>query len=169
MHGVHLRARRAAALNTITVTDTWFPQLRDVAPADVQPQLDIYTEAMTAGGFEEELNGFAVTSFAAILELSEIMKAIGAEVTPEALIGGLENASDIPGFMRPNGSCRTEIWPSEPATCRASLLFLEVVRRGRSAHPNASLLATTSSTSRASPSDLALTLTMPSPGGAGDA
>ncbi len=60
-------------MNTITVTDTWFPQLRDVAPAAVQPQLDIYTEAMTAGGHEAEINGFAVTSFAAIMELSGIM------------------------------------------------------------------------------------------------
>ena len=128
-----------AALNTITVTDTWFPQLRDVAPAAVQPQLDIYTEAMTAGGNEAELNGFAVTSFAAIMELSGIMTDIGAEVTAESLTAALGEAGEIPGFMRPDGSCRTDIWPSEPATCRASLLFLQV-NAGADGAPERTLL-----------------------------
>ena len=128
-----------AALNTITVTDTWFPQLRDVAPAAVQPQLDIYSEAMTAGGNEAELNGFAVTSFAAIMELSGIMTDIGAEVTAESLTAALGEASEIPGFMRPDGSCRTDVWPSEPATCRASLLFLQV-NAGADGAPERTLL-----------------------------
>lgn len=116
-----------AALNTITVIDTWIPDLREDAPAEIQEELDVYADAMTAAGHEEDMNSFAAASFATMMELAEILRTVDGAVTAESATAALEAATDVPGFMREDASCRTELWPSEPASCRAALLFLRVV------------------------------------------
>lgn len=115
-----------AALNTLTVASVWFPEQADTAPDEIKAQLDTYTTAMKAAGHEDEINSFAADSFAATIELSTIIGTIDGPVTAESLTAALNKANDLPGFMREGLHCRSNVWPSEPAACRAALLPLTV-------------------------------------------
>jgi branched-chain amino acid transport system substrate-binding protein len=116
-----------AALNTLAVSSTWYPSFRETAPDDIVEDIDLYTEAMTAAGYEDSLNSFATASFATMMELYEVMKGIDGDVSAETLQTALSGASNSPGFLRDELKCGTELWPSESSVCRATLLILEVV------------------------------------------
>ena len=116
----------AAALNTLTVSSTWYPAQGDSAPAEIKAQLDTYSAAMEAAGHEDSINTFAVGSFATMMELAQVLETVDGPVTAVSLAAALNEATDMPGFMREGLHCRTNLWPSEPSTCRASLLSLTV-------------------------------------------
>jgi branched-chain amino acid transport system substrate-binding protein len=115
------------AIGVYTQADQWIPDSVGDAPAEVQEQMQIYIDAMTAAGHEDIINTFAESAFAVWMELSVILEGIEGTIDGPAVQEALSNANDSPGFLGPNLKCGTAPWPTEPANCRADIMLLEVV------------------------------------------
>ncbi|MFT3854061.1 MAG: ABC transporter substrate-binding protein [Ilumatobacteraceae bacterium] len=116
------------ALNTLSVSSTWYPSQRAEAPPQIQQQLDEYSAAMTAAGHGDSLDTLAAHSFATMTELATVMKGIDGPVTAATLKDALQAATDGPGYMRDDFHCRSNVVPAEPSACRSTILVLHVER-----------------------------------------
>ena len=122
----------AQAANTLGDWPYYFPSVAADAPTTAQAQLKTYQAAMVADGHAGAVQGFAGASFATMVELSEVMKAISGPVTATGLKTALQHA-DVPGFTGPNINCAARAIPSEPASCNAETLQYKVVASGSGA------------------------------------
>ncbi len=115
------------AANTLAVWPYYFPQLYSVAPPAIKRQIKIYEKYMISAGHKKALNGYATSSFASMVELSEVMKNVSGTVTGSSLLAALKTAN-VPGFMGPPVDCASHPFgTTEPAACNAKVLLLKVV------------------------------------------
>ena len=115
------------SVGVYTQADQWIPDTVADAPPEVQAQMKIYTDAMTAAGHTDIINTFAESAFAVWMELRTILEGIEGPIDGKAVMNALSNAKDSPGFLGPNLHCGTAPWPTEPANCSAGIMLLEVV------------------------------------------
>ena len=112
---------------TVAVSAVWTPDLRQYAPKDVQPRLDIYADAMKASKHSDIVNSWGASrSFSGWMTLAQILGGINGPVTASSAKTALQTA-DLPGYLGPDVHCGKKVWPSEPAVCSAEELLVRIV------------------------------------------
>ncbi len=117
------------AAGVYTQGDLYFPDTREYAPADIQERLDVYSEQMTAAGYADQLNSFAVAPYSAWFEMRPILESIDGEITAEAVTDAFTNAGPTPGWLGPDLSCGGAPWPSEYSHCSAGIVVWQIGTR----------------------------------------
>ena len=118
-----------AAVGAYTQSDLYFPDTYDSAPPEIQERLDEYSELMTAAGYGDALNSFAVAAYSAWFEMRPILESITGEITAEAVTEAFANAGPTPGWLGPDLNCGGSPWPSEYSNCSASIAVWQVEQR----------------------------------------
>jgi branched-chain amino acid transport system substrate-binding protein len=125
----YIQALGKDSIGTFTHIDVWTPDSRPYAPAAVQAQLDQYAGDMQASGHADQVNSYGQTTYAAALELGEILKTIPAStpITNESITAALDSAKGIKGVMGGDLDCTKHAFVTEPRSCRGTIMVYEVV------------------------------------------
>jgi branched-chain amino acid transport system substrate-binding protein len=115
-----------AAAGTYVFTDLYAPDTRELAPPEIQENLDLYEQAMTDAGHEDLIGGFANAPFSSMFELKAILETIDGPVTSQAVIDAFHAATSSPGFLGSDLHCGQPPVPSEPSHCRGDYLAFEI-------------------------------------------
>ncbi len=118
------------AAGIVTQPRLWVPLAKDSAPAEVQEQLDVFADAMASVGYENELSSRSIYTFAAIVNIAEILSGSGAEITSGTVTEAFKAVEDFPSFAGPTVTCDGEQWPGVATTCNAQAIFFEVQEDG---------------------------------------
>lgn len=122
----YIKADGDAAKNTYTISPTYLPAVAKDASAAFQKNLGIYTKYMKAAGHGSDLNSSATSSFSAMVELGEVMKAQTGKITGKSMLAALPTAK-VPGFLGDDVNCATTAFKADRTSCVTGLLVLKVV------------------------------------------
>ena len=86
---VYINLLGEAALGTYTQGDQWIPSIQQFAPPEIAERLEAFREHMTAAGYANMIDGFAVAPYSAWRELEFILETIEGPITPESIIAAL--------------------------------------------------------------------------------
>ena len=117
----------AAAVGTYTQSDVFFPSTASQAPSDVQAQIAEYVEAMTAAGYEDHIEGFAVAPYSSWRAIELILEQIEGPITAETVTEAFRTSGDVPGWFGATHRCGQAPWPTETSACRAEIAVWQVV------------------------------------------
>lgn len=115
-----------AAVGAYAQGDLYFPEVRQFAPPEIQARLDDYVDQMTAAGYEDQINGFAVAPYSAWFEMREILETIDGEITAAAVDAAFENAGETGGWLGPDLRCGEAPWPAEASHCGSEIIVWQV-------------------------------------------
>ncbi|MGY1716527.1 ABC transporter substrate-binding protein [Geodermatophilus sp. SYSU D01106] len=124
------------AAGAIVQPRLWVPRSYDNAPAEVQEELDAFSEAMEAVGYEDELSARSLYSFAGIVNLATILDEMDGEITAQAVTDAMKGVQDFKTFLGPEVTCDGEQWPGRPGACSHEAIFFEVQDDGTLAPVN---------------------------------
>ncbi len=116
----------ADAAGIVTQPRLWVPLAKDSAPAEVQEQLDTFAEAMEAVGYGDELSSRSIYTFAAIVNIAQVLSKTDGEITASAVTDAFKALKDFPTFAGPTVTCDGQQWPGVATTCNAQAIFFEV-------------------------------------------
>ena len=119
----------AAAIGTYTQSDVYFPSTAASAPPEIQAQIAEYVELMTAAGYEDHIEGFAVAPYSAWRAMEIILERIEGPVTAEAVLHAFKNAGETPGWFGPNHRCGEAPWPAESSACKSEIAVWQIAER----------------------------------------
>jgi len=119
------------AVGVQTYSDYWLPSVAEAAPPEKQQEIQAYVDAMTAAGYEDEIDGYAGFTFTAAVTFARAMNAqpIDGEIDGSVILKTMTSAKDIDGFMRDRMMCGGTAWPGE-TSCGTSVLIYEVIEGG---------------------------------------
>lgn len=117
----------AAAVGTYTQSDVFFPSTASQAPPEVQAQLAEYVDAMTAAGYEDHIEGFAVAPYSSWRAIELILEQIEGPITAETVTEAFRTSGDVPGWFGATHRCGQVPWPTETSACRAEIAVWQVV------------------------------------------
>ena len=126
----------ADAAGIVTQPRLWVPLAKDSAPAEIQEQLDVFQKSMKAVGHGEELSSRSLYTFAALVNIANILNAAGGEVTAETVTETFKGVKDFASFAGPTVTCDGNQWPGVATTCNAQAIFFEVQDDGTLAPVN---------------------------------
>lgn len=115
-----------AAVGTYAQGDLYFPEVRQFAPPEIQSRLDDYVEQMTAAGYEDQINGFAVAPYSGWFEMREILETIEGDITAASVDDAFENAGPTAGWLGPDLRCGEAPWPAESSHCGSEIIVWQV-------------------------------------------
>ena len=119
----------AAAIGTYTQSDVFFPSTAAFAPPGIQAQIAEYVELMTAAGYEDHIEGFAVAPYTAWRAMEIILERIEGPITAEAVLHAFKNAGETPGWFGPNHRCGEAPWPAESSACKSEIAVWQIAER----------------------------------------
>ncbi|MET0931033.1 MAG: ABC transporter substrate-binding protein [Aeromicrobium sp.] len=121
----------AQAEGAALLTRAWVPKTKTYAPADVQKQLDAFETSMKNVGKEADINSIrAVSVFAGLVTLSDVLGDISGDVTAKSVTTQLEGLKDFPAFLQGTITCDGKAWASSPGACSSQVLYVEVQKDG---------------------------------------
>ena len=115
-----------AAVGTYTQSDVYFPSTAAFAPPQIQENLANYVEEMTAAGYADHIEGFAVAPYSAWREMEFILEKIEGLITSASVIDAFNNAGETPGWFGANLRCGMAPWPSETSHCGSSIAVWQI-------------------------------------------
>ena len=115
-----------AAIGTYTQSDVFFPSTAAQAPPEIQERLATYVEEMTAAGYADHIEGFAVAPYSAWREIEFILEMIEGPITGESVRDAFANAGETPGWFGPNLRCGQAPWPAESSHCGSQIAVWQV-------------------------------------------
>ncbi|WP_419914093.1 ABC transporter substrate-binding protein [Candidatus Poriferisodalis sp.] len=118
-----------AAIGAYTQSDVFFPSTAEFAPPEIQAQIAEYVELMTAAGYEDHIEGFAVAPYSAWRAMEIILERIEGPMTSEAVLHAFKNAGETPGWFGPNHRCGEEPWPAETSACKSEIAVWQIAER----------------------------------------
>ncbi|MFD3813015.1 ABC transporter substrate-binding protein [Rhodococcus sp. NPDC058639] len=118
------------AAGIVTQPRLWVPLAKESAPAEVQEQLDVFADAMDAVGYGDELSSRSIYTFAAIVNIAQILSEHGGEITAGTVTDAFKAVKDFPSFAGPTVTCDGQQWPGVATTCNAQAIFFEVQEDG---------------------------------------
>ena len=118
-----------AALGTYTQGDQWNPSIQQFAPPEIAERLEAFREDMTAAGYANMIDGFAVAPYSAWRELEFILETIEGPITAESIIAAFGNAGETPGWFGPNLRCGQAPWPAESSHCTSEIMVWQIQER----------------------------------------
>ncbi|MGY1810969.1 ABC transporter substrate-binding protein [Blastococcus sp. SYSU D00669] len=104
----------------------WVPLSYDNAPAEVQEELDAFSNAMEQVGYEDELSARSLYSFAGLVNLANILNDLDGEITAESVNTAMQAVADFKTFLGPEVTCDGEQWPGRPGACSHEAIFFQV-------------------------------------------
>ena len=116
----------SGAAGAIVQPRLWVPLTYDNAPADVQEDLDAFTEAMEAIDKGDQLSARSLYSFALVMNLVDVLETIDGDITPDTVRTAMQSLVDFPTFAGPEVTCDGEQWPGLPSSCSREAIFFEV-------------------------------------------
>ena len=117
----------AQGAGIVTQPRLWVPLAKDSAPPKVQEELDVFEKSMRAVGHDEELSSRSLYTFAALVNIANILNAAPAgEITKESVTAAFEKVTDFESFAGPTVTCDGKQWPGIATTCNAQAIFFEV-------------------------------------------
>ncbi|MEE2056500.1 ABC transporter substrate-binding protein [Rhodococcus artemisiae] len=119
----------ADAAGIVTQPRLWVPLAKDSAPAEVQEQLDTFADSMDAVGYGDELSSRSIYTFAALVNIAEILSG-SEEITTTTVTDTFKGLRDFPTFAGPSVTCDGQQWPGVATTCNAQAIFFEVQEDG---------------------------------------
>ncbi len=119
----------AAAIGTYTQSDVFFPSTAEFASPEIQAQIAEYVDLMTAAGYEDHIEGFAVAPYSAWRAMEIILERIEGPVTGESVLHAFKNAGETPGWFGPNHRCGEEPWPAESSACKSAIGVWQVAEK----------------------------------------
>ncbi|WP_167736505.1 ABC transporter substrate-binding protein [Nocardioides sp. 1609] len=114
------------AAGAIVQPRLWVPKSYDNAPEEIQTQLDEFSEAMEAVGYEDELSARSLYSFAGIINLATILNDIDGDITNTSVDEAMKSLKDFQTYLGPKVTCDGEQWPGRPGACSSEGIFFEV-------------------------------------------
>ena len=126
---VYINLLGEAALGTYTQGDQWIPSIQQFAPPEIAERLEAFREDMTAAGYANMIDGFAVAPYSAWRELEFILETIEGPITPESVIAAFGNAGETPGWFGPNLRCGQAPWPAESSHCTSEIMVWQIQER----------------------------------------
>ncbi|WP_420625634.1 ABC transporter substrate-binding protein [Candidatus Poriferisodalis sp.] len=126
---VYINLLGPAALGTYTQGDQWSPSIQQFAPPEIAERLEAFREDMTAAGYANMIDGFAVAPYSAWRELEFILETIEGPITPESVIAAFGNAGETPGWFGPNLRCGQAPWPAESSHCTSEIMVWQIQER----------------------------------------
>ena len=126
---VYINLLGPAALGTYTQGDQWIPSIQQFAPPEIAERLEAFREHMTAAGYENMIDGFAVAPYSAWRELEFILETIEGPITAESIIAAFGNAGETPGWFGPNLRCGQAPWPAESSHCTSEIMVWQIQER----------------------------------------
>ena len=124
------------AAGAIVQPRLWVPRSYDNAPAEVQEELDAFSAAMEAVGYEDELSARSLYSFAGIVNLANILNELDGDITAQSVTDAMKAVQDFKTFLGPEVTCDGEQWPGRPGACSHQAIFFEVQDDGTLAPVN---------------------------------
>ena len=118
-----------AAIGTYTQSDVFFPSTAEFASPEIQAQLAEYADLMTAAGYEDHIEGFAVAPYSAWRAMEIILERIEGPVTGESVLHAFKNAGETPGWFGSNHRCGEEPWPAESSACKSAIAVWQVAEK----------------------------------------
>jgi branched-chain amino acid transport system substrate-binding protein len=118
-----------AALGTYTQSDVFFPSTAEYASPEIQAQIAEYVELMTAAGYEDHIEGFAVAPYSAWRAIEIILETIEGPITGESVLDAFRNAGETPGWFGPNHQCGQEPWPAATSACKSAIAVWQVAEK----------------------------------------
>ena len=118
-----------AAIGTYTQSDVFFPSTAEFAPPEIQAQIAEYVELMTAAGYEDHIEGFAVAPYTAWRAMEIILERIEGPMTSDAVLHAFKNAGETPGWFGPNHRCGEAPWPAETSACKSEIAVWQIAER----------------------------------------
>ena len=114
----------------------WVPRSYDNAPAEVQEELDAFSAAMEAVGYEDELSARSLYSFAGIVNLATILNDMDGDITAQSVTDAMKAVEGFKTFLGPEVTCDGQQWPGRPGACSHQAIFFEVQDDGSLAPVN---------------------------------
>ena len=115
-----------AAIGTYTQSDVYFPSTAAFAPPEIQERLANYVDEMTAAGYADHIEGFAVAPYSAWREIEFILEKIEGPITGESVRDAFANAGETTGWFGPNLRCGQAPWPAESSHCASQIAVWQV-------------------------------------------
>ena len=124
------------AAGAIVQPRLWVPRSYDNAPAEVQEELDAFSAAMEAVGYEDELSARSLYSFAGIVNLATILDEMDGDITAQSVTDAMKAVEGFKTFLGPEVTCDGQQWPGRPGACSHEAIFFEVQDDGSLAPVN---------------------------------
>jgi branched-chain amino acid transport system substrate-binding protein len=124
------------AAGAIVQPRLWVPRSYDNAPAEVQEELDAFSSAMEAVGYEDELSARSLYSFAGIVNLANILNEMDGDITAQSVTDAMKAVEGFKTFLGPEVTCDGQQWPGRPGACSHEAIFFEVQDDGTLAPVN---------------------------------
>lgn len=127
----------AQGAGVVTQPRLWVPLAQESAPPKVREQLDLFAKSMEATGHGDELSSRSLYTFAALVNIANILNAAGGtEVTAESVTAAFTEVAGFESFAGPTVTCDGKQWPGVPTTCNGQAIFFEVQDDGTLAPVN---------------------------------
>ena len=119
----------AASIGTYTQSDVFFPSTAEFASPEIQAQLAEYADLMTAAGYEDHIEGFAVAPYSSWRAIEIILETIDGPITGESVLHAFRNAGETPGWFGSNHQCGQEPWPASTSACKSAIAVWQVAEK----------------------------------------
>ena len=123
------QAGMAKATGVWSYTGNWLPSMASHAPALVRSQIGIYKAAMKASGKPTIMDEQASGTFAAVVDLAEIMKTVKGKLTGASVSSALASTKDFQSFLGTKITCNHQMWPGT-SSCSNEVLVTIVGNDG---------------------------------------
>lgn len=108
----------ASASKDINVQATLYDwHIPEKAPAEVQPEIKIFLDAMGQYDSGKPETAYGQWSFSATMDLMSVLGAMTSNITPASISAAMRQNTDRHNFMGRSWNCVTASLPPSPGTC----------------------------------------------------
>ena len=114
------------AEGVFAVSRLWVRSALAGAPKDKIAEVKLYDAQMAKDAPQYAKTQGAERTFAATMNLANVLRRITKPITPARVLDQLRNTRNLPGFMGEPITCDRKQWPGQPSACAGGVLLFRI-------------------------------------------